>query len=270
MFGTIFGTKELATEGPTTLVIKSKDIDLNKFSESNVIVMREKYPGLNDDVLARYLIARNNDLTKACEQLQRALEWKALHGPILKSTCIKEISSGKLYIRGVCKEGRPLLIYRSCKSFPNERDLEEAARMLVWFAEHLQRSMPPHMSKYTLLVDRVGHKSENTDSDLMKHVSSQFQDLFPETLMRAIIYPSDVVFYSIWAIVKWFMDPVTREKVQPMMYLSGVEQYIDRQYIPKSMGGDDEYEYNPDDFADPYSEEELAAAKETAAKSASA
>ena len=53
--------------------------------------------------------------------------------------------------------------------------------------------------------------------------------------MRAIIYPSDVVFYSIWAIVKWFMDPVTREKVQPMMYLSGVEQYIDRQYIPKSM-----------------------------------
>ena len=61
------------------------------------------------------------------------------------------------------------------------------------------------------------------------------QDLFPETLMRAVIYPSDIVFYSIWAIAKWFVDPVTREKVQPMMYLSGVEQFIDRQYIPKSM-----------------------------------
>ncbi len=53
--------------------------------------------------------------------------------------------------------------------------------------------------------------------------------------MRAIIYPSDIVFYSIWAIAKWFVDPVTREKVQPMMYLSGVEQFIDRQYIPKAM-----------------------------------
>ncbi len=61
------------------------------------------------------------------------------------------------------------------------------------------------------------------------------QDLFPETLQRAVIYPSDILFYSIWAIAKWFVDPVTREKVQPMMYLSGVEQFIDRQYIPKSM-----------------------------------
>ena len=61
------------------------------------------------------------------------------------------------------------------------------------------------------------------------------QDLFPETLQRAVIYPSDILFYSIWAIAKWFVDPVTREKVQPMMYLSGVEQFIDRQYIPKCM-----------------------------------
>jgi hypothetical protein len=44
-----------------------------------------------------------------------------------------------------------------------------------------------------------------------------------------------VLFYTIWAIAKWFVDPVTRDKVQMMMYLSGVEQYIDRQYIPKSM-----------------------------------
>lgn len=53
--------------------------------------------------------------------------------------------------------------------------------------------------------------------------------------MRAVIYPSDVLFYTAWALVKWFVDPVTREKVQPMMYLSGVEQFIERQYIPKAM-----------------------------------
>jgi hypothetical protein len=172
---TVFGRKDLATEGPTTLVIKSQDIDIRKFSESNIIEMRALFPGFSDDVLARYLIARNNDVAKAIEQLQRALEYKALYFPVLKVTCVKEISSGKMYIRGICKEGRPLLIYRSCKSFPNDRDLEEAARMLVWFGEHLQKRMPPNMSKYTLLIDRVGHKSENTDMDLVKHVSNQFQ-----------------------------------------------------------------------------------------------
>lgn len=171
----LFGHKDKSTEGPTTLVIKSNDIDKTRFSESHIIKMRERYAGLNDDVLARYLIARNDDYEKACEQLERALKWKADHYPILKSSCMKEINSGKLYIRGVDKEGRPLLIFRSRFSFPKDRDLEESARMLVWFAEHLQRKMPSNMSKYTLLIDRVGHKGENTDMDLVKHVSAQFQ-----------------------------------------------------------------------------------------------
>lgn len=258
--GTVFGSSKKETQdGPTTLVIKSQDIDLNKFSESNVIAMKEQFPGLGDDVLARYLIARNNDLAKACEQLTRALNWQALHCPVMKSSCLKEISSGKLYVHGVDKEGRPLLIYRSCKSFPADRDLEECGRMLVWFAEHVKRRMPPHLSKYTLLIDRVGHKAENTDQELMKHMSGAFQDMYPETVQRIIVYPADVVLYTVWAVVKWFMDPVTREKVQPMMMLSGVEQFIDRQYIPKNMGGDDEYEYSPDHFEDPYSPEDLAA-----------
>lgn len=181
MFGSVFGKKDLATEGPTTLVIKSRDIDIHKFSESHVITMRDKFPGLNDDVLARYLIARNNDVVKACEQLERALTWKALHCPVMKSSCLKEISSGKLYVRGFDKDGRPLLIYRSVKSFPADRDLEECGRMLVWFAEHVQRRMPPHFSKYTLLIDRVGHKSENTDQELMKHMSNSFQVNFSIT-----------------------------------------------------------------------------------------
>jgi hypothetical protein len=174
--GTVFGSpkKDLSTNGPTTLVIKSKDIDITKFSESNVVTMRGQFPGLDDQVLARYLIARNNDLEKACEQLTRALNWQALHCPVMKSSCQKEIASGKLYVRGVDKEGRPLLVYRSCKSFPAERDLEECGRMLVWFAEHVKKRLPPHLTKYTLLIDRVGHKQENTDQELMKHMSGAF------------------------------------------------------------------------------------------------
>jgi len=259
--GTVFGSpkKDLSTNGPSTLVIKSKDIDITKFSESHVVTMREKFPGLDDQVLARYLIARNNDLEKACEQLTRALNWQALHCPVMKSSCQKEIASGKLYVRGVDKEGRPLLVYRSCKSFPAERDLEECGRMLVWFAEHVKKRLPPHLTKYTLLIDRVGHKQENTDQELMKHMSGAFGDMYPETVQRIIVYPADVVLYTVWAVVKWFMDPVTREKVQPMMMLSGVEQYIDRQYIPKSMGGDDDYEYSPEHFDEPYTAEDLAA-----------
>jgi hypothetical protein len=159
----------------TPIVIKSKDVDRSLFSDANLLAMRGAFPGMEDEALAKYLIARNDSVEKATEQLKKAVEWKAEHWPVLKSSCMKEVTSGKLYMRGVDKEGRPLLIFRTRFSFPKERDLEESARMLVFFAEHVMRALPDDMSKYTLLVDRTDHKSENTDMDLMKHVSSQFQ-----------------------------------------------------------------------------------------------
>jgi hypothetical protein len=61
------------------------------------------------------------------------------------------------------------------------------------------------------------------------------QSNFPERVHRVIVYPSGFVFYGIWNIVKWFLDPVTQAKVQPMLALSGVQQYIDDEYIPKDL-----------------------------------
>jgi hypothetical protein len=44
--------------------------------------------------------------------------------------------------------------------------------------------------------------------------STSLQDLHPERLHRAIVYPTGIVFYSMWnLLVKWFMAESTREKV---------------------------------------------------------
>mmetsp|Transcript_9398 Transcript_9398/g.15466 ORF Transcript_9398/g.15466 Transcript_9398/m.15466 type:complete len:302 (-) Transcript_9398:643-1548(-) len=249
------------------IVIKSKDIDRSKFSDENLLSMRSKFPGLTDETLARFLLARNNDLEKAAEQCQKLVTWTENEYPVLKSSCLKEIKTGKLYMRGFDKEGRPLLIYRTRFSNPKERDIEEAARMLVFWGATVTKALPEDMTKYTLLVDRTSHKSENTDMELMKKSTGTFQDIFPERVKNTIIYPTDLLFYSVWNIAKWFLDPVTRNKVHPMMYLSGVEQYIDRKWIPKAMGGDDDYEFDPEDFPDPYPAEDIekALAREAAA-----
>lgn len=74
--------------------------------------------------------------------------------------------------------------------------------------------------------------------------------MYPERVKRVIIHPADLIFYTIWNIAKWFLDPVTRDKVQPMLYFYGVEQFIDRKYIPRGMGGDCDYVFNPNDFED--------------------
>jgi hypothetical protein len=56
------------------------------------------------------------------------------------------------------------------------------------------------------------------------------------------------LFYTLWNIGKWFLDPVTRDKVKPIMYLEGVEEYVDRRYIPKNMGGDRNEIFDPDSY----------------------
>lgn len=55
--------------------IKSLDIDATKFSADDLIKMREEFPGRNDDDLARFLVARNGDVSAAIEMFRAHLNW---------------------------------------------------------------------------------------------------------------------------------------------------------------------------------------------------
>ena len=87
--------------------------------------------------------------------------------------------------------------------------------------------MPANKSKITIICDRTDMTSANGDIEFVKHIASFFQDNFPERMHTCIIYPSGFLFYGLWNIVKWFLDPVTANKVQPHGYLSGVQEFID-------------------------------------------
>lgn len=197
--------------------------------------MRNQFAGVPDVTLARYLIARNDDVEKASDLLKGCLAWKTLYFPILKSSLPNEFPLGKLMCKGVDKEGRPLLIWTASKNIAKDRDINEAGRLLMWWTEYTVRQMSGTMTKFTVLIDRSNFKRENSDLELVKHITGRFQDLYPESLQRAIIYPADFLFYTIWNVGKWFLDPVTRDKVQPMLAFSGVQQFIDDEHIPASM-----------------------------------
>ena len=68
---------------------------------------------------------------------------------------------------------------------------------------------------------------------------------------RAIIHPTGLVFYGLWNVIKWFLDPVTQSKVAPVIYQSGVASYIDPEHIPVHLGGTSDYEFNHEHFSDP-------------------
>ena len=50
-----------------------------------------------------------------------------------------------------------------------------------------------------------------------------------------IVHPVGIVFYGGWSLAKWFIEKKTQEKVHPVIYLSGVQQFIGDEYIPSYM-----------------------------------
>lgn len=158
--------------------LKSADIDKGEFSEESLRQLHSDFPLESLDTLARYLIARKDDVKAAAEQLRRAQTWQEKHSPILKRQCIGEIRKGKVYVRGVDKEGRPLLVITSRLHNPNERDVHEMLLMTLWFTEIAIARMPPHMTKFTVLIDREGYEHAG-DSEFMQLLSEVFQVTLP-------------------------------------------------------------------------------------------
>jgi hypothetical protein len=154
--------------------ITSVDIEPEKYSLENLQRMRDRFPGVPDETLARYLIARSDDFEKAQAFLQKVMRWKSQHWPVLQRTCGKEFSIGKLYVRGVDKEGRPLIIWHSRLNNPNERDLEEVGRLCMWWAEYaVRKAMPENRSKFVFLVNRCDQ--QQGDMEMIKYSAQRFQ-----------------------------------------------------------------------------------------------
>ena len=217
------------------IVIPSIDVDRSKFTDENLIVMRSHFPTLSDQVLAMYLIARQNDIEKAKHMLEKALRWKERRWPVLKRDCISEVNTGKLYVHGTDKEGRPLLVYRVCLHDPKKRDLETMARSVVWWTEQALSRLPGDKTQISVIFDRTDGSAANQDHEFYKQFLTLFADQCPERLHKAIVYPCGLVFWAFWNVMKWFLDPVTRSKVHTCMYLSGVQEHVDDEFIPATM-----------------------------------
>jgi hypothetical protein len=153
-------------------------------------------------------------------------------------------------MHGFDLEGHPVVVYRAKLQFPGDRNLDEMVNMCIWWAEKVISLLPSDKSKATILIDRIDAGMQNSDIEFVRAMAGVFQNNYPERLHRAIVYPSGIIFYTFWNLIKWFLDPVTQQKVQPVLTLAGVTEFIDPQYVPKHMGGQSSYEFNQNQYSD--------------------
>ena len=95
---------------------KSTDIEhvrcktpVGSFSDESFSVMRSHFPDEEDESLARFLIARNGDTSKAIPFLTKSIEWRTKKLPLQIPSFYREFIKGKIYMHGHDKTGHPLL-----------------------------------------------------------------------------------------------------------------------------------------------------------------
>lgn len=70
--------------------VSSSDLNQTKYTFESLIAMRAEFPGMDDEALARFLIARNGDISKSVPMLKAHIEWKQNieNWPILKVSTV--------------------------------------------------------------------------------------------------------------------------------------------------------------------------------------
>ena len=88
--------------------VKSDDIR-GKFKEENLQKLKaifSEQESIDENFLARYLVARKDDVDAAEAQINRVLKWNACHKPILYDEVQAKLDIGCAYVIGKAKSGR--------------------------------------------------------------------------------------------------------------------------------------------------------------------
>ena len=109
--------------------------DLSKDERTALDKMRKSFPEsdsngfpLTDTTFLRYLRARSFDVTKSTAMLTATLKWRKdfgvceMHSKCWEDILAKENSTGKMYVRGLSREGHPVLYMKPKLENTNDHD----------------------------------------------------------------------------------------------------------------------------------------------------
>lgn len=153
--------------------LKCKDIDRKRYSDVNLIQLCERFPTKETDTLARYLVANNNNLDAAADQLKRADALSGEYANIRMSQCVNEIAKGSAYVYGHDRDGRPLIVVHARLHDPVNRNVKESVKMTLWWTEMAISRLPDEHSRFTILLDRANCENA-ADTEYMQLLSQVF------------------------------------------------------------------------------------------------
>jgi len=193
---------------------------------------------------------------KSANLLFETLEWRKkfeiekLH-PDMFSV---EASTGKMYLNGFDKFGRPVMYMRP--RLENTSDYENQIRYLVYTLERAISAMDPTrgVESWVFIMDFRGHNLTNTvPISTSKEVLNIITTCYPERLGLSIMLDAPFIFSVFWNIIYPFIPPVTKQKIK---FCSSSSQkkalfseiFDDLSNLEAECGGETDFQYDHEEY----------------------
>ncbi|XP_022980820.1 patellin-4-like isoform X2 [Cucurbita maxima] len=206
--------------GSLTPVIDDS-LESNELDKQKLAIMRAFVEGedssakdVDDFMLRRFLRARDLDIEKASAMFLKYLSWRrsAIPGGFISvSELSTNLAHNKLFMQGVDKKGRPIVV-----GFGNRHkqgNLEEFIRFVIFFLEKVCSRIPRGQEKFVCIGDLQGWGYSNSDIRGYRAALSILQDCYPERLGKLYLVHVPYIFMTAWKMVYPFIDKKTKNKL---------------------------------------------------------
>ncbi|XP_031119102.1 phosphatidylinositol transfer protein 3-like [Ipomoea triloba] len=221
-----------------------------------------------DACLKRYLVARSWNVDKAKKMLEETLKWRATFKPeeIRWHEVAMEGETGKLFRAGFHdRHGRTVLILRP--GMQNTTSIENQMKHLVYLIENAIINLPEGQEQMAWLIDFTGWSiTNNVPIKSARDTVNILQNHYPERLAVAFLYSPPRIFEAFWKIVKYFLDPITFQKVK-FVYPKNkdsvelMKSYFDMDNLPTEFGGKATLNYDHEEFSRLMAQDDIKTAK---------
>jgi len=210
-------------------------------------------------VLTRYLKSRDWNLSLAYELLLKSLRWRDEFGAWdlsekYEKELHKEGATGKTYVHGEDKLGRPAIYMRD--RYQNTTDYENQVRFTVHNFENASKMMDKSkgVQQWVLIIDFNGHSLKNAPPmKVTKEILNIMMDQYPERLGVAFMIDAPFLFQMTWKVVSMWLTESTKAKVN---FVSGdvnqkreiFSKYFDLDVLESDFGGNNHFEYDHEHY----------------------
>lgn len=206
------------------------DVDVETKGSAEVLAAltdEEKQHMPDENMPLRHFRAEKGNVKDAIKKIKEAIAWRREFGVEAIRDCFtetgdKELASvikfenttGKVYARGYTREGRAILYLKP--GLENSKNEDDNMKHLVYNIERAIACTEKNgKEKYVILINYEGWSISKAPSlSASRQTLKILQHHYPERLYRSYILNPPMVFRTFWSLIKPFIDPNTKEKIQ--------------------------------------------------------